>query len=54
VAHLVLVAERLSSNPHFEGAFAVANEGSAIFGSYFCNARHIENLRGSGKLFGPW
>jgi hypothetical protein len=53
-AHLVLVAERLSSNPHFEAAFAVANEDSAIFGSYFCNDRHINNLRGSGKLFGPW
>jgi hypothetical protein len=53
-AHLVLVVERLSSNPHFEGSFAVANEDSAIFGSYFYNDRHIENLRGSGKLFGPW
>ena len=52
--HLVLVAERLSSNPHFETCFAAATEDSASFGSYFYNDRHIENLRGSGKLFGPW
>jgi hypothetical protein len=52
--HLVLVAERLSANPHFEGCFAVATEDNAIFGSYFHNDRHIGYLRGSGKLFGPW
>jgi hypothetical protein len=55
--HLVDEFEGLvwgSSNPHFESSFAVANEDSAIFGSYFYNDRHIENLRGPGKLFGPW
>ena len=52
--HLVLVAERLPASPHFEASFAVANEDNAIFGSYFHNDRHIDYLRGSGKLFGPW
>jgi hypothetical protein len=46
----------VAGSPAFHTSFADANEDSSTFGSYayFCNGdRHIEKLRGSGKLFDP-
>jgi hypothetical protein len=52
--HLVMVVERLSSNPDFLKCFASANTCSALFGSYFANNKYLDQLRDIGRLLSPW